>query len=109
LFNDDYYEGSPVTVCFNEVDTMTTFMNGVAAIGIPSVEGWRDDFVPRLAALHQVRLIVPHNDAGAAAIVTERIKDAIPSAVVLECPDGHDLNSAYGAGVAAAFINACRD
>lgn len=108
LFNDDYYERSPVTVCFNEIDTMTAFMHGVPAIGIPTVEGWQDDFVPRLAASQLVRLVVPHNDAGAAAAVTDRIREAVPSAVVVDCPDGHDLNSAYCAGIAGALVDQCR-
>lgn len=104
LFNDKYYQGLPVTVCFGEIDTMTAFMLGVAAIGIPSVEGWRDEFAPRLAASQLVRLVVPHHDGGAAAAVAERVREAVPSAVVVDCPDGKDLNSAYCAGVAKPLL-----
>lgn len=108
LFNDKYYERLPVTVCFNEIDTMTAFMHGVSAIGIPSVEGWQDEFAPRLAASELVRLAVPHNDGGTAAAVANRIREAVPSAVVVDCPDGHDLNSAFCAGIAKALLDQCR-
>ncbi|MCD0445839.1 hypothetical protein LO763_19710 [Glycomyces sp. A-F 0318] len=56
-----------------------------------------------------MNVIAPRNDGGAALALAERIGETVPAAAVVVCPDGHDLNSAFRAGVAGAVIDQCRD
>lgn len=106
LFNTDAYFAAADTIgiCEGEVDAIcATEHLGIPSVGVPGVEGWKDEWLPLLKDFTQV-VIFADGDVPGRDFAYALAEKAGWRARVVKCPEGEDVASMCAAGRQAELI-----
>lgn len=95
-YNSTALDGSheEITICEGEMDTMTAWMLGMYAVGIPGVSNWKDVYRP-LFRYRRVTIIADNDDAGQGNEFAKTIASKLGGCQIAIMPKGYDLNSYF--------------
>jgi DNA primase len=86
--------GSYICICEGEIDTITLDMVcGIPAVGVPGVNNWKKHYTRLLADFDQVFLFADGDNAGSE--FGKSLSRELSNLVVVQMPDGEDVNSTY--------------
>lgn len=90
------YQSSPtICICEGELDTITAEQDGLKAIGIAGVNGWKPDFRHLFAGYDTVFILADADDKGQGKGFAEKVAAVLPNSRIVMMPKGHDVNSWY--------------
>lgn len=85
---------SHICICEGEIDTITLDMVcGIPAVGVPGVNNWKKHYTRLLADFDKVFLFADGDNAGSE--FGKALSRELPNLVVVQMPDGEDVNSMY--------------
>lgn len=95
-----------IAVCEGELDAATlTYLVGIPAVGIPGASAWQPHFSRVLSGFSRVLVFGDGDEPGRK--FSRSVASLVDYAVEVPMPDGHDVNSLYVAGGAAALRSRC--
>jgi len=86
LLSDD----QTIAICEGEIDTITTQLAGVPAVGVPGAESWQKHFPELFLGFARVVVLADGDEAGHR--FAETVAKTIPRADIVPCPPGTDVN-----------------
>jgi|SRR5690348_11631213 DNA primase len=81
-----------IVICEGEMDTITSHMAGIPAVGIPGAQTWKKWYW-RIFRYRRVAILADNDDSGEGQRFAETVIQSIPSATVIAMPENHDVNS----------------
>lgn len=95
-FNTTALDGAVqnVYICEGEMDTITAWMAGFYAVGIPGVQNWKDVFRP-MFRYRSVTVLADNDDQGQGKDFAHTIAKKLGNTQILLMPSGHDVNSYF--------------
>ena len=86
--------GSYISICEGEIDTITLdIVCGIPAVGVPGVNNWKKHYSRLLADFDKVFLFADGDNAGTE--FGKSLAKELGNLVVVQMPDGEDVNSMY--------------
>lgn len=86
--------GSSIGICEGEIDTITLdIVCGIPAVGVPGVNNWKKHYTRLLADFDKVFLFADGDNAGTE--FGKALTRELPNLVIVQMPDGEDVNSMY--------------
>ena len=83
-----------ICICEGEIDTITLDMVcGIPAVGVPGVNNWKKHYTRLLADFDKVFLFADGDNAGTE--FGKALSRELSNLVVVQMPDGEDVNSMY--------------
>lgn len=82
-----------IVLCEGEIDTITMNQIGVAAVGVPGANAWKDHW--RLLFSDYDNIIVVCDGDQAGRDFGKRMAEKIDGVIVVHLPDGTDVNDLY--------------
>lgn len=83
-----------IYICEGEMDTITAWMAGFYAVGIPGVQNWKDVYRP-MFRYRNVTVLADNDDEGQGRDFATKVATKLGNTQVLSMPKGHDLNSYF--------------
>jgi DNA primase len=96
IYNVNAFEidSEMIAVCEGELDTIVAqSMIGIPAVGMPGVNGWKDFYWRAFTDYRKVFVLCDGDSAGKE--MGRAIATAVDTAVVINMPDGMDVNDVY--------------
>ncbi len=85
---------SYISICEGEIDTITLDMAcGIPAVGVPGVNNWKKHYTRLLQDFEKVFLFADGDSAG--TDFSKHLSKELGNLVVVQMPDGEDVNSMY--------------
>ena len=85
---------SYISICEGEIDTITLDMAcGIPAVGVPGVNNWKKHYTRLLQDFEKVFLFADGDSAG--TDFAKHLAKELPNLVIVQMPDGEDVNSIY--------------
>lgn len=85
---------SYICICEGEIDTITLdSVCGIPAVGVPGVNNWKKHYTRLLADFDKVFLFADGDNAGHE--FAKSLARELPSLIVIQAPEGEDVNSIY--------------
>jgi DNA primase len=85
---------SYISICEGEIDTITLdTMCGIPAVGVPGVNNWKKHYTKLLQDFDQVFLFADGDNAG--TDFGKSLSRELSNLVVVQMPEGEDVNSMY--------------
>ena len=85
---------SYISICEGEIDTITLdTVCGIPAVGVPGVNNWKKHYTRLLADFDKVFLFADGDSAG--TDFAKHLAKELGNLVVVQMPDGEDVNSMY--------------
>lgn len=85
--------GDTIAICEGEIDTITATMCGIPAVGLAGVNAWRDYYYRAFLDYPKVLVLCDGDQPGRE--LGKKIASAVEQAVVINMPDGMDVNSVF--------------
>jgi DNA primase len=85
--------GSSIAVCEGEIDTITLNQCGVNAVGVPGANAWKSHWQLLFNDYDEVVVVCDGDQAGRDH--GKRMAERIDNVIVVNLPDGADVNSYY--------------
>ena len=93
---------SYICICEGEIDTITLdYVVGIPAVGVPGVNNWKKHYTRLLADFEKVFLFADGDNAGYE--FAKSLARELSNLVVIQAPEGEDVNSVYRAQGADYF------
>ena len=93
-----------ISICEGEIDTITLdSVCGIPAVGVPGVNNWKKHYTRLLSDFEKVFLFADGDNAGAE--FGKNLSRELGNLVVVQMPDGEDVNSMYRIHGAEYFRN----
>lgn len=96
LFNVNalHTAGQRVAVCEGEIDAITlSYMCGIPAVGVPGANGWKRHYNRLLSDFETIYVFADGDQPG--SDFAKSLSKEMNSVVVINMPDGEDVNSMY--------------
>ena len=85
---------SYISICEGEIDTITLDMAcGIPAVGVPGVNNWKKHYTRLLQDFEKVFLFADGDSAG--TDFAKHLAKELANLVIVQMPDGEDVNSMY--------------
>lgn len=85
---------SYICICEGEIDTITLdYVCGIPAVGVPGVNNWKKHYTRLLADFDKVFLFADGDNAGHE--FSKSLSRELSNLVVIQAPEGEDVNSMY--------------
>jgi DNA primase len=85
---------SYISICEGEIDTITLDMAcGIPSVGVPGVNNWKKHYTRLLQDFEKVFLFADGDSAG--TDFAKHLAKELPNLVIVQMPDGEDVNSIY--------------
>lgn len=83
-----------ISICEGEIDTITMdYAVGVPAVGVPGVNNWKPHYTRLFSDFEHVFLFADGDSAG--SDFAKSLSKELGNLVVVQMPDGEDVNSMY--------------
>jgi DNA primase len=83
-----------ICICEGEIDTITLdYMCNIPAVGVPGVNNWKKHYTRLLSDFEKVFLFADGDNAGVE--FAKSLSRELSSLVVIQAPEGEDVNSMY--------------
>jgi len=94
LTGHDFRATSFISICEGEIDTITLdHVCGIPAVGVPGVNNWKKHYSRLLADFDKVFLFADGDNAGTE--FGKSLSRELGNLVVVQMPEGEDVNSMY--------------
>jgi DNA primase len=88
--------GDFVGVCEGEIDTVTLNKCGIPAVGVPGVNNWKKHYTRILQDFETVYVFADGDQPG--VDFAKNLARELATVIVIQMPDGEDVNSVYCKG-----------
>lgn len=85
-----------IAVCEGEIDTITLNKCGIAAVGVPGVNNWKKHYTRILQDFETVYVFADGDQPG--TDFGKNLARELATVIVIQMPDGEDVNSVYCKG-----------